>query len=85
MRISSTMMSNNYLKQLNGIYEQYSKLMEQADGSNLRHLLGMSRRGIYRVKLAGSYRVAVMLVGCKLAAGTHRSDKGCSSQGCHKV
>ena len=55
------------------------------DGSNLRHLLGMSRRGIYRVKLAGSYRVAVMLVGCKLAAGTHRSDNGCSSQGCHKV
>ena len=32
MRISSTMMSNNYLKQLNGTYEQYSKLMEQADG-----------------------------------------------------
>ena len=35
MRISSTMMSNNYLKQLNGTYEQYSKLMEQADGSKL--------------------------------------------------
>ena len=35
MRISSTMMSNNYLKQLNGTYEQYSKLMEQADGSTL--------------------------------------------------
>jgi len=29
------MMSNNYLKQLNGTYEQYSKLMEQADGSKL--------------------------------------------------
>ena len=28
-------MSNNYLKQLNGTYEQYSKLMEQADGSKL--------------------------------------------------
>ena len=35
MRISSTMMSNNYLKQLNGTYEQFSKLMEQADGSKL--------------------------------------------------
>ena len=35
MRISSTMMSNNYLKQLNSTYEQYSKLMEQADGSKL--------------------------------------------------
>ena len=35
MRISSTMMSNNYLKQLNGTYEQYAKLMEQADGSKL--------------------------------------------------
>ena len=35
MRISSTMMSNNYLKQLNGTYEKYSKLMEQADGSKL--------------------------------------------------
>ncbi len=28
-------MSNNYLKQLNGTYEQYSKLMEQSDGSKL--------------------------------------------------
>ena len=35
MRIASTMMSNNYLKQLNSTYEQYSKLMEQADGSKL--------------------------------------------------
>ena len=35
MRISSTMMSNNYLKQLNGTYEQYAKLMEQSDGSKL--------------------------------------------------
>ena len=35
MRIASTMMSHNYLKQLNGTYEQYSKLMEQADGSKL--------------------------------------------------
>ena len=35
MRISSTMMSNNYLKQLNSTYEQYAKLMEQADGSKL--------------------------------------------------
>ena len=35
MRISSTMMSNNYLKQLNGTYENYSKLFEQSDGSKL--------------------------------------------------
>ena len=35
MRISSTMMSNNYLKQLNSTYENYSKLFEQADGSKL--------------------------------------------------
>lgn len=35
MRISSTMMSGNYLKQLNGTYQQYSKLMEQSDGSKL--------------------------------------------------
>ena len=35
MRISSTMMSGNYLKQLNGTYQQYAKLMEQADGSKL--------------------------------------------------
>ena len=35
MRISSTMMSSNYLKQLNGTYQQYAKLMEQADGSKL--------------------------------------------------
>ena len=35
MRISSTMMSNNYLKQLNSTYENYSKLFEQSDGSKL--------------------------------------------------
>ena len=35
MRIASTMMSHNYLKQLNGTYEQYTKLMEQSDGSRL--------------------------------------------------
>lgn len=35
MRIASTMMSHNYLKQLNGTYEQYAKLMEQSDGSRL--------------------------------------------------
>lgn len=35
MRIASTMMSHNYLKQLNSTYEQYSKLMEQSDGSRL--------------------------------------------------
>lgn len=35
MRIASTMMSSNYLKQLNKTYEQYSKLMEQSDGSKL--------------------------------------------------
>ena len=35
MRISSTMMTGNYLKQLNGTYEQYTKLMEQSDGSKL--------------------------------------------------
>ncbi len=35
MRISSTMMSGNYLKQLNGTYQQYAKLMEQSDGSKL--------------------------------------------------
>ena len=35
MRISSTMMSSNYLKQLNGTYQQYAKLMEQSDGSKL--------------------------------------------------
>ncbi len=35
MRISSTMMTNNYLKQLNGSYEQYTKLFEQSDGKKL--------------------------------------------------
>ncbi|WP_303725385.1 flagellar hook-associated protein FlgL [Anaerovibrio lipolyticus] len=35
MRISSTMMSNNYLKQLNGSYEKYTKLFEQSDGKKL--------------------------------------------------
>ena len=35
MRISSTMMSNNYLKQLNGSYERYTKLFEQSDGKKL--------------------------------------------------
>ena len=35
MRISSTMMSNNYLKQLNGSYEAYTKLFEQSDGKKL--------------------------------------------------
>ena len=35
MHIASTMMSHNYLKQLNGTYEQYAKLMEQSDGSRL--------------------------------------------------
>ena len=29
------MMTGNYLKQLNGTYEQYTKLMEQSDGSKL--------------------------------------------------
>ncbi|MCR5176499.1 MAG: flagellar hook-associated protein FlgL [Anaerovibrio sp.] len=29
------MMSNNYLKQLNGTYEQYTKLFEQSDGKKL--------------------------------------------------
>ena len=35
MRVSSTMMTNNYLKQLNGTYNQYTKLMEQSDGDRL--------------------------------------------------
>lgn len=35
MRIASTMMSSNYLRQLNKTYEQYTKLMEQSDGSKL--------------------------------------------------
>lgn len=35
MRIASMMMSHNYLRQLNGTYEQYAKLMEQSDGSKL--------------------------------------------------
>ena len=35
MRVSSTMMTNNYLKQLNGTYNQYTKLMEQSDGDKL--------------------------------------------------
>ena len=35
MRISSTMMTNNYLKQLNGSYEKYTKLFEQSDGKKL--------------------------------------------------
>ena len=28
-------MTNNYLKQLNGTYNQYTKLMEQSDGDKL--------------------------------------------------
>ena len=55
------------------------------DGSYLRQLLGMGSSGIYRVKLAGSYRVAVMLVGCKLAAGAGCCDSGSGGEGCHKV
>lgn len=35
MRIASMMLSHNYLRQLNGTYEQYAKLMEQSDGSKL--------------------------------------------------
>lgn len=35
MRVSSTMMTNNYLKQLNGTYNQYTKLFEQSDGDRL--------------------------------------------------
>lgn len=35
MRISSTMMVNGYLKQLNTSYENQTKLMEQSDGSKL--------------------------------------------------
>lgn len=35
MRIASTMMSRNYLNQLNNTYEQYAKIMEQSDGSKL--------------------------------------------------
>lgn len=35
MRIASTMMSTNYLNQLNKTYEQYAELMEQSDGSKL--------------------------------------------------
>ena len=35
MRISSTMMTHNYLKQLNGSYETYTKLFEQSDGKKL--------------------------------------------------
>lgn len=35
MRISSTMMTHNYLKQLNGSYENYNKLFEQSDGRKL--------------------------------------------------
>ena len=35
MRIASTMMSANYLRQLNKTYEQYTKLMEQSDGSKM--------------------------------------------------
>lgn len=35
MRISSTMMVNGYLKQLNTSYENQTKMMEQSDGSKL--------------------------------------------------
>lgn len=35
MRISSTMMIDNYLNQTNKIFEQQTKLMEQSDGSKL--------------------------------------------------
>lgn len=35
MRISSTMMVDNYLTQTNNIFEQQTKLMEQSDGSRL--------------------------------------------------
>lgn len=35
MRISSTMMVDNYLTQTNNIFEQQTKLMEQSDGSKL--------------------------------------------------
>ncbi len=35
MRISSTMMIDNYLNQTNNIFEQQTKLMEQSDGSKL--------------------------------------------------
>ena len=35
MRVSSTMMVDNYLTQTNNVYEQQTKLMEQSDGSKL--------------------------------------------------
>ncbi|MDO4204060.1 MAG: flagellar hook-associated protein FlgL [Selenomonadaceae bacterium] len=35
MRVSSTMMIDNYLTQTNNVYEQQTKLMEQSDGSKL--------------------------------------------------
>lgn len=35
MRVSSTMMIDNYLTQTNNIFEQQTKLMEQSDGSKL--------------------------------------------------
>lgn len=35
MRVSSLMMTGNYLQQLNSAYEKQAKLMEQTDGSSI--------------------------------------------------
>lgn len=58
MRIASTMMTNNYLKQLNGTYEQYTKLMEQSDGDKLHRssddCVGYSKYLRYQNNLIGN-------------------------------
>lgn len=58
MRIASTMMTNNYLKQLNGTYEQYTNLMEQSDGDKLHRssddCVGYSKYLRYQNNLIGN-------------------------------
>ena len=58
MRVSSTMMTNNYLKQLNGTYNQYTKLMEQSDGDKLHRAsddsIGYSKLLRYENSQAGN-------------------------------
>lgn len=58
MRVASMMMTNNYLKQLNGTYEQYTKIMEQSDGDKLHRAsddcVGYSKYLRYQNNLIGN-------------------------------
>ena len=73
MRIASTMMSANYLRQLNKTYEQYTKLMEQSDGSKLHRasddVVGYSKYLRYQNnKISNESPIGQSLIGKKKGA-----------------